>query len=57
MEANKKSNLKKVYITPFIQKVDIDNEISLILTSIPQPVRNYKDDFEENSYDNPYNVQ
>ncbi len=54
METIKELNLKKVYKTPVIQNIAIDNEISLILTSIPQPARPYDKDSEDFSVNNPF---
>lgn len=57
METINKLVIKKVYNTPLIQNIAIDNEISLILTSIPQPVRQYEKDLEENNFNDPYKIE
>ncbi len=54
MKTFKKKVVKKAYIAPLVQKVTIDNEISLVLTSIPQPVRRYDEDVEDQWYEDPY---
>jgi len=35
MNANKQNNQKRLYITPKIKKIRLDNEISLQLESVP----------------------
>ncbi len=44
---------KREYSTPLLERILIDNEISLALSSIPQPARGYNDKEEYNN-ENPY---